>query len=183
MEALLRTAFSWFEANSVSLSTTLDANVFARLQKTHSSLKIHPVRWTRIRRGTVAMETLRYLVEAGFPIRGGGPATWPEVELAIYGDSLPAEAVRIVDPKTGRPALIQKGQVFSLAVTPEGKPAQPGRASQNHWFKVTAIRGDGRVEFGPVRVTKWKKFDLSREAICSLFGCLRSDDPPSDFAE
>lgn len=183
MEALLRTAFSWFESNSSSLFSTLDRDEFDRVLKTHRSLKIHPVRWIRIRREPAACKILRDLVEAGFPIRGEEAAPWQKVESCIYGDALPEEAERILDPRTGRPDLIQKGQVFSLAVTPDGKPAAPGRAAKNHWFKVTSIMSDGRVEFGPIRLTKWKKFPISREALCALFGRFTSDDPPSHPAQ
>jgi len=181
MESLLRMAFSWFHAMEGKFDST-QASLSKRLEKTLRSLKLHPCRWQRISRGTIAAKTLQELVVIGFPIDGVGPRPWEEVEKAIFGDSLPVTARPVLDKKA-RPTVVRKGQLFRIPVTSNGKLADAGRSFELHWFEVSAILSDKRVEFKAVRRSDWKKIPLSRGNLFRLFGLSEQDDPPLDSPE
>lgn len=183
MEATLRAGFSWFEAARMTLRDTLDVPLFDRMEKLERSLRMHPFRWLRIRRGPLAEATLRDLVLAGFPLGGTGSVKWEDVSKAVYGDELPSGAEPLRDRQSGRAIIIRKGQTFRIPVTPEGKWPAAGAARAEHWYRVSALKSDGRVEFAPLRMMEFPKISLSRENLFSLFGFGTEDGSPPDSSK
>ncbi|MCX6971249.1 MAG: hypothetical protein NTV93_14010 [Verrucomicrobia bacterium] len=183
IESLFRTAFSWLKFLDGAALSTMEPVRIGRLKEEATKLNANPRRWHFVTQGNAALALLKQFVEAGFPIKGSSSASWAEVEAAIYGDPLPDDAHRIVDPSTGKPALLRKGDAFLIVVTGEGKRPESGRVSEKHWYRVTAIMSGGRIKLKAMRRVEWGELYITRNDIALLFQAKQTDDPPSDPSE
>ncbi len=177
MESLLRMGFLWLQKIRENDSLQDEPAKESQEQLAKKEPK-GAMAWRRASSGSAARKLLKTLVDSGFPIRGQETAPWQEVEKAIYGSPIPPRATRLVDPKTNKAALICKGDEFLLHTTPEGKAANDGEVFEAHWFRVSAIKSDDRIELQACRRTGWKRL-LSREGIASLF--VRTSEHDSSF--
>lgn len=177
MEALLRMGFQWL-SRIVGNSSAEDPSL---QQARVSVLALKPstsMAWRKAATNPKARTLLKKLVEIGCPLRGSEAVAWSEVEKAIYGSEIPAGATRMVDPRSGRPVMVRKGDLFLVKVTEDGKLAKPGVSFQRHWFRVSAIQSDGRIKLKACRLQEWKEIMISKESIASVILDSTHDSPP-----
>lgn len=181
MESLLRLGFRWL-AHSVEKDLPFACNESAEaMDQERHALAEQPRRWAYLTLPHIARRTLRRLVAAGF--LGGAPGTagdWASIEKAIWGAETQPGDLPVIDPATGKPCLIRRGDTFKLRVTPEGKRPPPGGAYVERWFQVSAIKSDASVKFKMLQSATRTDIGLTASDLASLFRAASSDDPPPD---
>lgn len=177
MESLLRLGFSWL-AQTAKNQRLDDGNAALRdsLLTELSQLHATPRRWSYLTVPQIARRMLRRLMEAGFL----APMSWQILEKALWGAEQQPGDLPVLDPTTNRPCLLKNGDVFRLRVTAAGKRPELGAAYVLRWYRLAAIKTDGRIQFNSLQDSKVSPVELTAIDLASLFHALPSDDPPPD---
>ena len=154
LQSLLALALNWFKMMSKregwpfpkehqDMQTVI--GVLRRLRTTKLA-------WNNVLRRSESQKLLRALINLGFDADGKTPdVRWSEFHSAIWGKPVSAAArpvLRADEQGKLRPVALRKNDAFLIALNSEGDvTANIENAYARRWYRVSAIKSDGRVSF------------------------------------
>lgn len=176
MRSLLRMGFRWL-TRKLSLPDNQISSTPSLQRIKHHMNRVEETKrhWSYLTRNEVARGALADLMALGFL----APQVWSKVHDSIWGHQLEQGDLPVMDPKTGKPSFIQKGELFRLKVTDTGRRPLEGEVYFNRWYRVAAIKSDGCIQLNPNQNTEAPNLTLRASELASHFGSFPSDDPPS----